>query len=357
MTAPVIQFDEGEFPRPDRLLPLLLALAAGSGQGINWRGRRGGRGLRPHQLIAIEALGALCDASVTGAVLGAHELRFEPRRPPRAVDLKIDHDRGAWGPTPVPVTPLLEALIGPLALAEGQSLIQLDGVNAAPGSPSAYWLREILCPALEALGIHAAVEIERWGWYPDGGGRCTLLVDGGTAADSGADEFVLEERGDVVGLWGELLQDPRAREGAGDGLWSTVQRELAVEPLPPASLESSRVGSGGPGIGLFLTLACEHVTCGFEAIGRGRNADRSLATGLTAELIQFFWSDRALEPELARALIVPTVLAGPRLEVTSSAAPPLTHEVASVAARITGRGVTVESLSGGVRIAIERKSE
>ncbi len=121
---------------------------------------------------------------------------------------------------------------------------------------------------------------------------------------------ILVEHGDLVALWVLIALSPRLKESIGQQMVNAFKKAVVTDRLPVLALDLQRVRSPGPGSGLFMVLEFEHVTAGFEAINyRGMSAQQ-VAQDAAAAMSHYYWSDRAFEPELARALMIPLALTG-----------------------------------------------
>ncbi|MGH2542486.1 MAG: RNA 3'-terminal phosphate cyclase [Ardenticatenaceae bacterium] len=349
-----VVLDGGMFKDVDTYLLGALALAATTGTAFEMEGvgRIAGKvGVTPLHLTALRALATLCDAEVTGDAVSAKYVRFAPTRPPRAQELTIDMGAVTGRPSPEPVTPLIEALIPALVRAGEETLIRLRGVNASPHAPSAFWLRETLAPMLPWAGINVAVEIERWGWYPDGGGETTLLVEGDWTGESqGA--LTWQERGDAVGLWSLAALSPRMDKRIGQQMVVALEKALGQEPIRSFEIEVAHVRSPGPGSGLFLAFQFEHVAAGFEAISYRGMPPSQVVTDAVAAMSHYFWSDAAFEPELARAMMIPLAFAGQAANYTTSELTPAMTVLEFLIPHFLPVTVTVSSHPAGGRIVI-----
>jgi RNA 3'-terminal phosphate cyclase (ATP) len=349
-----VVLDGGKFKDVDTYLLGALALSAATGRAFEMEevGRSAGKvGVTPLHLTALRALAALCDAEVTGDAVSAKRVTFAPTRPPQARELTIDMGEVTGRPSPEPVTPLIEALIPVLACAEQDALIRLRGVNASPHAPSAFWLRETLAPMLNWAGMNVAIEIERWGWHPDGGGETTLLVEGGWTGETQG-TLAWTERGDVVGLWAVAALSPRLDERTGQQMVVALEKALEQEPIQSVEIEIARVRSPGPGSGLFLSLQFEHVSAGFEAISHRGMSAAQLVTDATAAMSSYFWTDAAFEPELARAMMIPLALGGQIASYTTSEITPAMQVLEFLLPHFLPVNVTVSKHPVGGQIEI-----
>ena len=66
---------------------------------------------------------------------------------------------------------VLQTMIPALLFGEGTSKVVIEGGTHVPWSPCFHYLRAVFAPALQELGGVLTLEIERWGWYPKGGGQ------------------------------------------------------------------------------------------------------------------------------------------------------------------------------------------
>lgn len=353
----LITLDGRQFSDIDSHLLGALTLAALSGQAVEITPV--GRGVNALHLTVVRALAALCEAEVEGDTMQAPRLRFVPRSAPRAQDLLIDMGAATGRPSALSVTPVILALLPVLARAPESSLIRLRGATATPYHPSVFWLRETLLPMLDWFGLHAAIEIEKWGWYPDGGGESTLLVEGqeGSEGAPAPGPLLWEERGDLVGLWGLIALSPRLGERVGKQMGRALEKALRDEPLDEVELEIQRVRSPGPGSGVFLALQFEQVTAGFEALSSGGAAAEQVVEGASAALSHYFWSDAAFEPALAQALMIPAALHGQRVSYTTSEITLPMRILADLLPRFLPVRLSVEAHPKGGHILIEPVSD
>ena len=315
----MITLNGGKFSDIDTYLLNALALSSATGKAFKMKdlGKMSRpAGVRPFHVTAMRAMGGLCEAKVKGEIIQSKEVRFVPTQAPRAGDLVIDTGEATGCPSPASVVPLVEALIATLVGADADSLIRLRGVNATPFSPSAFWLRETLAPMLSLLGFEAAVEIDKWGWFPDGGGEITLVVEGKSNQRQGG-QLIWEDRGDLLTLWTVVALSSRLT-GIGEQMVSAFKKATAADRLDKMEVEIKRVQSTGPGSGLFMAMEFEHVTAGFEGISyRGMSA-AEVAEEAASTMSYYYWSKAAFEPELARALMIPFALSGQDITCTTS---------------------------------------
>jgi RNA 3'-phosphate cyclase len=160
-----------------QILRTSLSLAARLGAPIRIERLRAGRpkpGLRPQHLTAVRALARITRAEVSGDELHSQKLTFKPRDPlPGSYLFDVAEKTGSAGS----VTLIAQALLPPLLHSRGPSSLVLRGGTHVPWSPTAHYLMHVFGPALAQLGARVTMSLERWGWYPRGGGELRLTIN------------------------------------------------------------------------------------------------------------------------------------------------------------------------------------
>ena len=159
-----------------QVLRTALSLAALTGVAVRIEGIRAKRskpGLRPQHLTAVQAVARVSQGEVTGARLGSQALTFKPRTPQGGhYCFDVAETTGSAGA----VTLVAQALLPPLLKAESPATVILKGGTHVPWSPPAHYLSHVFLPALAAMGAEVEMTLERWGWYPRGGGEVRLSI-------------------------------------------------------------------------------------------------------------------------------------------------------------------------------------
>jgi RNA 3'-terminal phosphate cyclase (ATP) len=269
------------------------------------RARRNPPGLQPQHLTAVSALERLCEAQVDGAAPGSQRLNFVPRTI-RAGEYRFDV--GTAGS----VALVLQAILLPLALAPGPSHVTLTGGTHVPWSPPVEYLASVLFPALAAMGIRARLSVERWGFYPKGGGRVQVTIEGDAAPSpmavvAKAESVRLRGVSGVANLPGRIAERQRDRALGrlrGTGL--------------SAQIEVQERDAAGPGSFLFLEAERGGLRSGFFTLGeRGKPAEQVADEAVDA-LLDFLRGEYGCDPHLADQLVVPMALAAGTSRLTTS---------------------------------------
>jgi len=155
------------------ILRLSVALASIVNQPLhifNIREKRSQPGLRPQHLEAVLTAAKLCNAEVRGATLGSRELWFTPSVIEGG---EIHAEIGTAGSIPM----LLLTVLPLCAFAETPVRLHVTkGGTDVRNSPTINYLKHVLLPMLNRMGLEALLTIEKYGYYPKGMGEITLKV-------------------------------------------------------------------------------------------------------------------------------------------------------------------------------------
>lgn len=304
-----------------QILRTSLALSAITGRALrieNIRARRANPGLAAQHLTSVRAVAALCDARVRGDEPGSQTLVFVPQGPPRSGDYLFDVAEAREGGSAGAVTLVLQAVLLPLAVAPGDSVVIIRGGTHVAWSPPFDYARDVWLPTLAEAGVTATLELTKWGWYPAGGGevRATIRGTGASASRRGGEAgqirhglrpLTLPERGELRLVWGRAVaanlrahipqrMADRAR---------AILREAGID----GEIKAERVRATSPGAGIFLTVEYENVRAGFSTLGALGKPSEEVAEEAVAALIYHRESGAAFDEHLADQMIVPLAVA------------------------------------------------
>ncbi|HUV95360.1 MAG TPA: RNA 3'-terminal phosphate cyclase [Anaerolineae bacterium] len=286
-----------------------LGLSALMGRPLHMENIRAGRsspGLRPQHLAVARAMARICDARLLGDQVGSRSLTFEPRTLPVAGDYVFDIPKMAGTASAGSTALLFQALFLPLALASGVSRLRLGGGTHVPWSPPFHYLTEVYLPVVGRMGFRADLELDQWGWYPEGGGQVVARIEGLGPEPTSLSPLCLAERGRLVEVWGisatsSLPDHIRQR-----------QRDQALRRLRArhikADIDLVEAPSPGPGTMLFLLSRYEHISAGFTGYGRIRYPAEKVADDAATAFEEHRASEAALDPYLADQVLLPMAL-------------------------------------------------
>ena len=260
------------------------------------RGNRKKPGLKPQHLTAVNALTAITGARVEGAEVDSRELVFEPEEI-RGGDYSFHI--GTAGSTGLAIQTMIPALL----FGKIPSQIQITGGTHVPWSPSFHYLKAVFLPALRKMGGEVSLEIDRWGWYPKGGGMVRAFIRN----RQGLKAVNLTNRGKLLDL--HLLSAVsnlplRIAERQRDQVLKRIEY-LGLRPT--VSIENAP--SPGQGTVLFLTAQFEGSVGGFTSLGRKGKRAEEVADDACNEFIKFLDSKGIVDIHLADQLVLYMALA------------------------------------------------
>jgi RNA 3'-terminal phosphate cyclase (ATP) len=292
-----------------QILRTTVALAAVTGRPVCIERIRAGRkqpGMAAQHLTAVRAAAVLCDARLAGAELGSERLEFVPKQPVHCGDYAFDVARAREGGSAGAVTLVVQTVLLPLALAEGESTVVVHGGTHVTASPSFDYAHDVWLPTLRKMGVDVHLELVRSGWFPVGQGEVRAAIRG------------LGPRGVLTPF--QALAPGRLLKITGRALAANLPahvpqrmadraRAVLAKAGIGADITPVRVSAANPGCGLFLAVRYEHCYAGFSALGeRGKPAEQVAEEACTA-LLAHRSSGAALEEHLADQVLLPAALA------------------------------------------------
>jgi RNA 3'-terminal phosphate cyclase (ATP) len=276
---------------------LALSLITGKAFRIyNVRARREKPGLQRQHLTAVAASAEIGRAQVEGARVGAQEFTFIPGEVSPG---DYVFDIGTAGST----TLVLQAVLPPLMIASGPSLLKLEGGTHNLHAPPFEFLQKTFLPLVNRTGPQISIELERYGFYPPGGGRLNVYIE--PCAEL--------QRLDLTGR-GEI-RARRARALVVNLPPGIGHRELAVvkEQLnwndEQLRVETSD-NAHSPGNVLTIEIESEQLTEVITGMGERGVPAETVAARAVAEAQRYLALTAPVGQHLADQLLIPLALTG-----------------------------------------------
>jgi RNA 3'-terminal phosphate cyclase (ATP) len=276
---------------------------------VNIRKARRKPGLQPQHLTAVKAAAAVSRAHVEGAELSSTALRFSPGQVIGGdYFFDVAEKRGSAGS----VSLVLQTVLLPLCFAKRPSTITVVGGTHVPWSPTFHYFKYVFISLLSRAGVKVDASLEKWGWYPAGGGKVQVSISPPAALMP----IMLTERGKLVRVRCISAASNLPRDIA------VRQRSRTVTVLAQKGIESDAeiADSPSPGKGtlVFLLAEYERVTAGFDALGAIGKRAEEVADEAASALFEYLDRNAALDPHLADQIIPYLALARGTSEFTTS---------------------------------------
>jgi RNA 3'-terminal phosphate cyclase (ATP) len=198
---------------------------------------------------------------------------------------------------------VLQTLLPPLMIASRQSRLTLEGGTHNVHAPPFEFLEKTFLPLVNRMGPRVEINLERYGFYPPGGGRINVSIEPAATLK----RLDIAERGEIRGQ--------RARSLVVKLPPSIAERELAVvghrmgwsdEQLQAETSQNAL----SPGNVLTIEIESEPLTEVITGMGeRGVRAE-TVAERAADEAQQYLMNGAPVGVHLADQLLIPLALAG-----------------------------------------------
>lgn len=280
-----------------QILRSALSLSCVTGRPLHLWDIRGGRekpGLLRQHLTGVRAVAAITDAKVKGADLGSRELHFVPRGI-RAGEYRFAVESAGSACL------VFQTVLPVLLMAGAPSQVVCEGGTHNMSAPPFDFLDRVFLPCLRAMGPQVKLRLDRYGFYPRGGGRFRAQITPPAAWQP----LTVLERGPLEGT------RPRAvvaglPKHIGEREIRVIQRKLdwnkksgEVDEAPDAQ---------GPGNVCMAEMRFAHVTELVTAFGRKGLRAEAVATDCVNAAKRYLETDAPVGEHLADQLLLPMAL-------------------------------------------------
>ena len=260
------------------------------------RARRKTPGLLRQHMTALQAAAEVGHAKVTGGRIGSTEITFEPS------ELTGGQYRFAVA-SAGSATLVFQTILPPLMFAKSPSTLMLEGGTHNPQAPPFDFLQTVYLPLLRRMGAQCDISLERYGFYPLGGGLFTAHIK----PINRLTPIDLVERGEMLKAGGRALVAKMPR--------SIVEKEaIALSSKlewPPSNVTLEEIrNSPGQGNVLMVRVDCANVTELFTAFGDKAKQPEDVAEDAALQTGQYLSARAVAGPHLADQLLLPFALAG-----------------------------------------------
>jgi RNA 3'-terminal phosphate cyclase (ATP) len=262
----------------------------------NIRAKRKKPGLLRQHLTAVLAASEVGGAQVEGAVLGSRTLSFIPG------SVRPGNYHFAVG-TAGSTTLVFQTILPALMTASGRSEVTIEGGTHNMQAPPLDFLQKAFLPVMNRLGPKVEIGLEKYGFYPAGGGRLVATIH----PCERLSPIQLLERGEIqsrsaVAIVANLPRNIAQREV------DTVAKLLNWDAEYTEIVETKN--SVGPGNIVLIELKSGNVTEMFCGFGRVGASAENVASEAADAARSYLVSGAVAGEHLADQLILPFALAG-----------------------------------------------
>ena len=260
------------------------------------RAKRSKPGLMRQHLTAVLAAVEISNAKVEGAAIGSQEISFSPGAvKPGDYTFSV----GTAGSSSL----VLQTILPPLLTAPAPTRLILEGGTHNPFAPPYDFIEQAFLPLLNRMGVNITVNLERYGFYPAGGGRWTVTIEPAEHLQP----LQLLQRGAIL-----QQQAIAVRAGIPGHI---AERELKVvaemlgwgeEQLLHHQIDAKQ----GPGNCLNIILRSAQVCEVFTGFGRQGVPAERVAKDCVRKVRRYLAADIPVGEYLADQLMLPMALAG-----------------------------------------------
>jgi RNA 3'-terminal phosphate cyclase (ATP) len=275
---------------------LALSLITGKAFRVfNVRARRERAGLQRQHLTAVTAAAAIGGARVDGAHVGSKEFTFVPGEV-KAGEYKFSI--GTAGSTML----VLQAVLPPLMTACEPSLLLFEGGTHNVHAPPFEFIQRTFLPLIERMGPSVAVELQRYGFYPPGGGRFNVYVEPARELK----RLDLIERGAILSERARALV-VNLPPHIGERELAVVSEQLGWMP-DQLDLETSTNAISAGNV-FTISVESESLTEVFTGIGERGVRGETIASRVVHEAQKYLDAGAPVGEHLADQLLIPMSLA------------------------------------------------
>jgi len=277
---------------------LSLSLITGTAFRINKiRSGRKNPGLQTQHLAAVRAAAEIGGAKVTGDRPGSSELEFHPGEiRPGSYSFRI----GTAGST----TLVFQTILPPLMMASAPSQLSFEGGTHNLKAPTFDFIEKTFAPLISRMGPGLSVKLERYGFFPPGGGRFDATI----SPSKELSPIRLLER---TAIYRKQVRALVANLPAKVG-----ERELSAarKALPSWSPSDFIVdltnNAPSPGNVLFFELSSAEITEIVSSIGQRGLPAETVAESAINEASKYLESGAPVGEHLADQLLLPLAITG-----------------------------------------------
>lgn len=309
---------------------LTLAMCLGKEVRIeNIRAGRSKPGVLRQHLACLKAAQEISDAQVEGNEIGSQCVRFVPRT------IRAGQYRFSVG-TAGSTTLIMQTIMMPLLLADDASDVIFEGGTHNSMAPTFDFFEQSFLPRVSDIGGRIEVAIERYGFYPAGGGMWRARIHP-------ASEFKRLELCNVAepSALSAVAMSSKIPKHVGERELAQVKKKCGWDET---QLQQVLIDSVGPGNVISLRCITDAYVAMFDAFGEKNVSAEKVATKAISAFKKYERSQVPVCEHLADQLIIPMALGGGGAFMTEKPSGHLLTNV-QVVKQIAGLDIAINQVS------------
>ena len=300
----MLKIDGNQKSGSGTILRLSIALAGILNEPLhiyNIRHKRKQPGLRPQHLESVLTAAKLCNAETDGAKLGSRELWFKPNG---IIKGEVRAEIGTAGS----ISMLLLTVLPICACAKGDVTVHvINGGTDVRYAPTINYMKHVLLPTLERMGLKSSLAVRKFGYYPKGMGEVILKVS--NSYELGA--LSITKFGEIERIEGvsvcTFLEKQMVAERQAEAATKILRNKGYATEIDVVNDESNPLQKGSSIV--LWTKTSNGATVGGDAIGELRKSSETVGKEAADNLIKETETHAALDVHLADMLVPYVALA------------------------------------------------
>ncbi len=309
----MLEIDGSQKSGSGTILRLSIALAAINQETLhiyNIRHNRKQPGLRPQHLESVITAAKLCNAETEGVKFGSRELWFKPNG---IISGEVRAEIGTAGS----ISMLLLTVLPICAYAKGDVRVHVvNGGTDVRYAPTINYMKYVLLPTLERMGLKASLSIKRFGYYPKGMGEVVLKVNSGAQLCP----LSIEEFGNVEEIEGvsvcTFLEKQRVAERQAEAAMNVLRNHGYDTKIRVVNDQSNSLQKGSS-IALWSKTS-KGVLLGGDAIGEMGKSSEAVGREAAENLMKETDAHTTVDVHLADMLVPYIALANGHLNLSNT---------------------------------------
>ncbi|MFB6076113.1 MAG: RNA 3'-terminal phosphate cyclase [Candidatus Aenigmatarchaeota archaeon] len=265
----------------------------------NIRGLRDKPGLKTQHLKGLNAVAELCNARIEGNYLGSKKIEYYPGEiNGNKLDVRIE--------TAGSIGLLFQTLQIPVSQSDKSFEVNVNGgATFGKWAPTIPYIRKVLLPNIEKLGVLAEINVSRHGFYPKGGARVKMRVE--PCGNFTPIELTERDEGGVIkgiSVASEHLKNPGVAKRQ-----ALAAEEYLTKRNFDVDIDHEYVDTFCPGSGITLWYETGDSVLGSDSVGERGKSSEKVGREAAREIVSTIESNAPFDKYMADQILTFLALA------------------------------------------------